>query len=79
MTQEFENVDLGKTEDIFKCNIIQMIAMAKFALPHLSRGDSCVGNFLVQSSLPTNTSQNHQYVFGCHISRIGNYGGLLGD
>ncbi|OQE28850.1 hypothetical protein PENSTE_c003G05614 [Penicillium steckii] len=42
MTQEFENVDLDKTEDIFKCNIIQMIAMAKFALPHLSRGDSII-------------------------------------
>lgn len=37
---EFENTDLDKTEDIFRTNIIQMIAMAKFALPHMARGDS---------------------------------------
>lgn len=43
ITQEFADIDLDKTEDIFRCNIIQMIAMAKFALPHMSRGDSYVG------------------------------------
>ncbi|CAI7586316.1 unnamed protein product [Penicillium glandicola] len=39
---EFENIDLDKTEDIFRTNIIQMIAMAKFALPHMARGDSII-------------------------------------
>ncbi|KAJ5534603.1 Short-chain dehydrogenase/reductase SDR [Penicillium freii] len=39
---EFENTDLDKTEDIFRTNIIQMIAMAKFALPHMARGDSII-------------------------------------
>ncbi|KOS39135.1 hypothetical protein ACN38_g10024 [Penicillium nordicum] len=39
---EFEKTDLDKTEDIFKSNIIQMIAMAKFALPHMARGDSII-------------------------------------
>jgi short-subunit dehydrogenase len=37
---EFSEIDLEKTQDIFKTNIIQMIAMAKFALPHMGRGDS---------------------------------------
>ncbi|KAJ5384976.1 hypothetical protein N7517_002887 [Penicillium concentricum] len=37
---KFEDVDLDKTEDIFRTNIVQMIAMAKFALPHMTRGDS---------------------------------------
>lgn len=36
----FEDIDLDKTEDIFKTNIIQMVTMAKFALPHMERGDS---------------------------------------
>ncbi|CAI7673296.1 unnamed protein product [Penicillium palitans] len=39
---EFENIDLDKTEDIFRTNIVQMIAMAKFALPHMTRGDSII-------------------------------------
>lgn len=43
-TQDFENIDLDMTEDVFRCNVIQMITMAKFALPHMSRGDSCVAN-----------------------------------
>ncbi|CAI7662076.1 unnamed protein product [Penicillium discolor] len=38
----FENIDLHKTEDIFRTNIVQMIAMAKFALPHMTRGDSII-------------------------------------
>lgn len=42
ITQEFPDIDLDRTEDIFMCNIIQMIAMAKFALVHMSRGDSYV-------------------------------------
>jgi short-subunit dehydrogenase len=42
MSKVFEDIDLDKTEDIFRTNIVQMIAMAKFALPHMSRGDSLV-------------------------------------
>ncbi|GLI73700.1 hypothetical protein PoHVEF18_001921 [Penicillium ochrochloron] len=40
--KEFSEIDLEKTQDIFKTNIIQMIAMAKFALPHMDRGDSII-------------------------------------
>ncbi|KAJ5891267.1 uncharacterized protein N7473_007495 [Penicillium subrubescens] len=40
--KEFAEIDLEKTQDIFKTNIIQMIAMAKFALPHMGRGDSII-------------------------------------
>lgn len=45
MCEFFEDIDLDKTEDIFRTNIVQMIAMAKFALPHMSRGDSSVYSF----------------------------------
>ncbi|KAJ5996966.1 hypothetical protein N7522_008626 [Penicillium canescens] len=41
-TQEFLDIDLEKVEDLFRTNILQMIAMAKFALPHMSRGDSII-------------------------------------
>ncbi|KAJ5095689.1 Short-chain dehydrogenase/reductase SDR [Penicillium alfredii] len=43
MYKEFVDTDLDKTEDIFKANIIQMIAVTKFALAHMSRGD-CIIN-----------------------------------
>ncbi|CAP94754.1 Pc18g05300 [Penicillium rubens Wisconsin 54-1255] len=39
---EFEKTNLDETEDVFRTNIIQMMAMAKFALPHMSRGDSII-------------------------------------
>lgn len=42
MYKNFLDTDLDRTEDIFRCNVIQMIAMAKFALPHMSRGDAYV-------------------------------------
>ncbi|OKO90899.1 hypothetical protein PENSUB_13200 [Penicillium subrubescens] len=44
--KEFAEIDLEKTQDIFKTNIIQMIAMAKFALPHMGRGDSGSGTMV---------------------------------
>lgn len=40
MYNEFEDTDLDKTEDIFRTNVLQMIALTKFALPHMGRGDS---------------------------------------
>lgn len=42
MVKDFVDTDLDKTEDIFKSNIIQMIAMTKFALPHMKKGDRSV-------------------------------------
>lgn len=42
MVKDFADTDLDKTEDIFRSNIIQMMAITKFALPHLNRGDSLV-------------------------------------
>ncbi|KAI9924735.1 hypothetical protein ASPWEDRAFT_172300 [Aspergillus wentii DTO 134E9] len=42
MYKDFLDVDLDKVEDTFRVNIIQMIAMAKFALPYMSKGDSII-------------------------------------
>ncbi|OJJ43175.1 hypothetical protein ASPZODRAFT_169726 [Penicilliopsis zonata CBS 506.65] len=37
-------IDLAAVEDVFRCNILQMMAMAKYALPHLTRGDVILNN-----------------------------------
>lgn len=42
MCKDFAQIDLDKVEDVFKTNIIQMIALTKFALPHMDKGDSYV-------------------------------------
>ena len=41
-SKNFVDIDLDKVEDIFQTNIIQMMALTKFALPHMSRGDAYV-------------------------------------
>lgn len=38
--KSFLDIDLDCTEDMFRTNVIQMMAMSKWALPHMSRGDS---------------------------------------
>ncbi|OQE47279.1 hypothetical protein PENCOP_c001G02840 [Penicillium coprophilum] len=38
LSTQFEDVDPDKAENIFRKNIIQMIAMAKFALLHMTQG-----------------------------------------
>lgn len=40
MNKDFAQTDLDNLEDIFRSNIIQMMAITKFALPHMSKGDS---------------------------------------
>jgi short-subunit dehydrogenase len=37
---DFAEIDLEKVEDTFQSNILQMIAITKYALPHMSKGDS---------------------------------------
>lgn len=38
--KDLAEIDLEKVEDVFQSNILQMIAITKYALPHMSRGDS---------------------------------------
>ncbi|BAE62831.1 unnamed protein product [Aspergillus oryzae RIB40] len=40
MCKDLAQIDLDQVEHVFQTNIIQMFALSKFALPHLSRGDS---------------------------------------
>jgi NAD(P)-dependent dehydrogenase (short-subunit alcohol dehydrogenase family) len=42
MNKNFADIDLNKVEDIFRTNIIQMMALTKYALPFLSKGDSII-------------------------------------
>ncbi|KAI9371090.1 hypothetical protein BJX61DRAFT_512766 [Aspergillus egyptiacus] len=44
MCKDLAQIDLDQVEDVFQTNIIQMFAMTKFALPHLSKGDSILNN-----------------------------------
>lgn len=41
---DFSQIDLEKVEDVFQSNILQMIAITKYALPHLSKGDAIINN-----------------------------------
>ncbi|PPR03791.1 hypothetical protein CVT24_007471 [Panaeolus cyanescens] len=40
--KKFEEIDLNNVESTFQSNIIQMMAVTKFALPHLKRGASII-------------------------------------
>ncbi|KAE8148331.1 hypothetical protein BDV25DRAFT_141905 [Aspergillus avenaceus] len=42
MCKDLAEIDLDQVESVFHTNIIQMIALSKFALPHLSSGDSII-------------------------------------
>ncbi|KAJ5591907.1 uncharacterized protein N7459_002276 [Penicillium hispanicum] len=42
--KDHAQIDLQKVDDIFQSNILQMIAITKYALPHLSKGDSIINN-----------------------------------
>ncbi|KAF8903734.1 hypothetical protein CPB84DRAFT_1774050 [Gymnopilus junonius] len=49
-SDKFENIDLHNVENTFKANVIQMFAMAKFALPHMKRGASIINTSSVVAS-----------------------------
>lgn len=38
--KDFAEIDLDQVQDTFQCNVLQMMAVTKFALPHMSHGDS---------------------------------------
>lgn len=40
--KDFADTDLDKVENLFHTNIIQMFAVTKYALPHMTRGDSII-------------------------------------
>ena len=39
MCKNIADIDLDKVEDIFHTNILQMFAMTKYAVPHMTKGD----------------------------------------
>lgn len=40
MCKDLAEIDLDQVESTFQTNIIQMFALSKYAIPHLSQGDS---------------------------------------
>lgn len=47
--EDIVDIDMAAVEKTFKTNIIQMIAMAKYSLPHMHRGDSIISSASVAS------------------------------
>lgn len=47
--EDLKDIDMSVVEKTFKTNIIQMIAMAKYALPHMKRGDNIVNSASIAS------------------------------
>ncbi|KAL4750630.1 hypothetical protein BDW72DRAFT_110848 [Aspergillus terricola var. indicus] len=41
---DLAQINLDTVADVFQTNIIQMFAMTKFSLPHMSKGDSIINN-----------------------------------
>lgn len=42
MEKDFANIDIDNVESTFKSNILQMIAMSKYALPYIPKGGSII-------------------------------------
>ncbi|PKY06461.1 oxidoreductase [Aspergillus campestris IBT 28561] len=42
--KDFADIDLDKVQETFQCNVLQMMAVTKFALPHMSNGDSIINS-----------------------------------
>lgn len=42
MCKNFANINLDDVESVFRSNILQMFAMTKFSLPHMSKGSSII-------------------------------------
>lgn len=40
MCNDFQDIDLDNVESTFRTNVLQMFAMTKYALPHMSKGGS---------------------------------------
>lgn len=45
--EDHKDIDMSVVEKTFQTNVIQMLAMIKFALPHMKRGDSIVNSSYV--------------------------------
>jgi NAD(P)-dependent dehydrogenase (short-subunit alcohol dehydrogenase family) len=44
MCEKIEDIDLKNVESTFQSNIVAMIAMAKYAVPHMKRGSTIVNS-----------------------------------
>ncbi|EFQ99061.1 hypothetical protein MGYG_02074 [Nannizzia gypsea CBS 118893] len=42
LCKEFTNIDLKAVKDTFEVNIVQMIALSKYAVPHMEKGSSII-------------------------------------
>lgn len=52
MCQNFEDIDLNDVESTFRSNILQAFAITKYAIPHMTRGDSYVKSLIVPPYAP---------------------------
>ncbi|KAJ5748466.1 uncharacterized protein N7511_010162 [Penicillium nucicola] len=77
ITREFPDIDLDNVEDLFRTNIVQMIAMTKFALPHMSRGDSIINTSSIVAFRGSGTMIDYSATKGAIISFTRSLGSYL--
>lgn len=68
MCKEFQDIDLGNVESTFRSNVLQMLAVTMFALPHLKRGSSIINTTSVtaykgSANLSTSSQLHHRRMF----------------
>ncbi|KAL4931450.1 uncharacterized protein BDV17DRAFT_288987 [Aspergillus undulatus] len=68
MCTDFTEIDLDQVQDVFETNIIQMFAVTKFALPHMSKGDSIINNTSVTAFRGTKSMVDYASTKGAIVA-----------
>ncbi|RAK97782.1 oxidoreductase, short-chain dehydrogenase/reductase family [Aspergillus ibericus CBS 121593] len=68
MCKDFSQIDLDNVTDTFESNIIQMFAVTKFALPHLSKGDSIINTTSTVAFRGTSSMVDYSATKGAIVS-----------
>lgn len=65
MTDKIEDLDLGNVRSVFESNILQMIAVSKFAVPHMKRGAAIINTTSVVAY--SGNPRLRQFYFWCLV------------
>ncbi|KAL4987464.1 hypothetical protein BDW68DRAFT_177837 [Aspergillus falconensis] len=64
---DLAQINLDTVADVFQTNIIQMFAMTKFSLPHMSKGDSIINNTSVTAFRGTSSMVDYASTKGAIV------------
>lgn len=65
MSDTIEDLDLGNVRSVFESNILQMIAVSKFAVPHMKRGAAIINTTSVVAY--SGNPRLRQFYFWCLV------------